>query len=82
MCNLVEKEQGNNKVTEVVNCEKNEEEDWLPPPPKVCADVEKQIGEDSTIKQLRYLQTGPYQEYCIEYTKLLAIMQICVLLCR
>ncbi|KAJ0038357.1 hypothetical protein Pint_22071 [Pistacia integerrima] len=40
------------KELEVVNCEEEEEEeDWLPPPPKVL--VENQLGEDSTIKELR-----------------------------
>ncbi|KAL9453313.1 hypothetical protein AB3S75_009006 [Citrus x aurantiifolia] len=37
---------------EVVDCEEEEEEeDWLPPPPKVM--VQKQLVEDSAIKELR-----------------------------
>ncbi|XP_044493583.1 uncharacterized protein LOC123216948 isoform X2 [Mangifera indica] len=39
------------KEIEVVNCDDDEEDDWLPPPPKVV--VENQLGEDSTIKELR-----------------------------
>lgn len=38
---------------EVVDCEEEEEEDWLPPPPKVM--VQKQLVEDSAIKELRYI---------------------------
>lgn len=44
------------KEIEVVNCDDDEEDDWLPPPPKVV--VENQLGEDSTIKELRYTQMG------------------------
>lgn len=33
--------------------EEEEEEDWLPPPPKVM--VQKQLVEDSAIKELRYI---------------------------
>lgn len=40
------------KELEVVNClEEEEEEDWLPPPPKIL--VQKQLVEDSAIKELR-----------------------------
>ncbi|XP_024045841.1 uncharacterized protein LOC18052350 isoform X2 [Citrus clementina] len=43
------------KELEVVDCEEEEEEeeeeDWLPPPPKVM--VQKQLVEDSAIKELR-----------------------------
>lgn len=42
------------KELEVVNCDDDddeEEEDWLPPPPKVL--VQKQLVEDSAIKELR-----------------------------
>ncbi|KAI7996820.1 putative small ubiquitin-related modifier 8 [Camellia lanceoleosa] len=42
----------NEKFIEVVDCEDKEEDDWLPPPPKVSADTLK-LGEDSTIKELR-----------------------------
>ena len=38
----------------MIDCKENEEEDWLPPPPKVSVDVQNQLGEDSTIKQIRY----------------------------
>ncbi|KAK9276821.1 hypothetical protein L1049_006358 [Liquidambar formosana] len=48
----VEKEEKNGKVVQVVDCEDKEEEDWLPPPPKVSHDGPK-LGEDSTIKELR-----------------------------
>lgn len=30
------------------------EEDWLPPPPKVLVDGNNRRGEDSTLKELRY----------------------------
>ncbi|KAM1190351.1 hypothetical protein ACFX13_011235 [Malus domestica] len=40
------------KVVSVISCEDKEEEDWLPPPPKVSAGT-KRKGEDSTIKELR-----------------------------
>ncbi|CAL5350229.1 unnamed protein product [Camellia sinensis] len=43
----------NEKFVEVVDCEDKEEDDWLPPPPKVSAETLK-LGEDSTIKELRY----------------------------
>ncbi|CAL1381702.1 unnamed protein product [Linum trigynum] len=50
-------EDGDVEVIEIVkhnsNNDKEEEEDWLPPPPKVAVDLQKQFGEDSTIKQLR-----------------------------
>ncbi|KAL5553054.1 hypothetical protein UlMin_040455 [Ulmus minor] len=36
---------------QVINCEDNEEEDWLPPPPKVAKDAK--ISENSTLKELR-----------------------------
>ncbi|KAJ4709858.1 Small ubiquitin-related modifier like [Melia azedarach] len=38
------------REVQVVNCDE-EEEDWLPPPPKVL--VDNQLGEDSAIKELR-----------------------------
>lgn len=40
------------REVQVVNCDE-EEEDWLPPPPKVL--VDNQLGEDSAIKELRYM---------------------------
>lgn len=80
MGNLVEKEEKNENVTQVIDCKENEEEDWLPPPPKLSVDVQNQLGEDSTLKQLRYSQIVPYLEYNIENTKLhVAITQICFL---
>ncbi|KAL7221908.1 hypothetical protein ACSBR1_023785 [Camellia fascicularis] len=48
----VEKVDKNEKFIEVVDCEDKEEDDWLPPPPKVSTDTLK-LGEDSTIKDLR-----------------------------
>ncbi|GAV92616.1 Rad60-SLD domain-containing protein, partial [Cephalotus follicularis] len=39
------------KVIDVVNCD--DDEDWLPPPPKVLTDVRNKLDENSTIKQLR-----------------------------
>ncbi|KAI7981141.1 Kinesin-like protein KIN-14I [Camellia lanceoleosa] len=41
----------NEKFIEVVDCEDKEEDDWLPPPPKVSTDTLK-LGDDSTIKDL------------------------------
>ncbi|KAK6921689.1 Rad60/SUMO-like domain [Dillenia turbinata] len=51
------KEEKNGKLICVIDCEeadegKKEEDDWLPPPPKV-ARVASNLGEDSTIKELR-----------------------------
>ncbi|KAL6351000.1 hypothetical protein AAG906_031586 [Vitis piasezkii] len=46
-------EEKNENVTQVIDCKENEEEDWLPPPPKLSVDVQNQLGEDSTLKQLR-----------------------------
>ncbi|WCJ24455.1 Ubiquitin-like superfamily protein [Euphorbia peplus] len=42
------------KVLETVNCKDKDEEDWLPPPPKVSTDFQTRAAEDSTIKALRY----------------------------
>ena len=39
------------EVIKVVNLE---EDDWLAPPPIVSTDAYSKIGEDSTIKDLRY----------------------------
>ncbi|KAG8652209.1 uncharacterized protein LOC110616551 isoform X1 [Manihot esculenta] len=36
-----------------VKCKDKDEEDWLPPPPKVSCDFGNRLGEDSTIKELR-----------------------------
>ncbi|KAA8532637.1 hypothetical protein F0562_032547 [Nyssa sinensis] len=47
-----EKEEKNGKVIQVVDCEGDDEEDWLPPPPKVSSDSQR-LSEDSTIKELR-----------------------------
>ncbi|XP_065881406.1 uncharacterized protein [Euphorbia lathyris] len=41
------------KVLETVNCKDKDEEDWLPPPPKVSTDFQNRVGEDATIKELR-----------------------------
>ncbi|KAL7191050.1 hypothetical protein ACSBR2_023179 [Camellia fascicularis] len=49
----VEKVDKNEKFIEVVDCEDKEEDDWLPPPPKVSTDTLK-LGEDSTIKDLSW----------------------------
>ncbi|KDP35012.1 hypothetical protein JCGZ_09300 [Jatropha curcas] len=38
------------QVLEIVNGKEKDEEDWLPPPPKV---LQNQLGENSTIKELR-----------------------------
>ncbi|KAF2310888.1 hypothetical protein GH714_018183 [Hevea brasiliensis] len=35
------------------NCKDKDEEDWLPPPPKVSGDLQKRLGEDSIVKELR-----------------------------
>ncbi|RVX12609.1 hypothetical protein CK203_011720 [Vitis vinifera] len=76
-------EEKNENVTQVIDCKENEEEDWLPPPPKLSVDVQNQLGEDSTLKQLRYSQIVPYLEYNIENTKLhVAITQICFLVSK
>lgn len=32
---------------------KEEEDDWLPPPPKFSGDAKRMISEDSTLKELR-----------------------------
>ncbi|KAK3189376.1 hypothetical protein Dsin_028937 [Dipteronia sinensis] len=45
------KVEGEKKEIAVVNCD--EEEDWLPPPPKVLVGVQNQLDEDSTIKEMR-----------------------------
>ncbi|XP_028066049.1 uncharacterized protein LOC114268995 [Camellia sinensis] len=50
----VEKVDKNEKFIEVVDCEDKEEDDWLSPPPKVSVDTLK-LGEDSTIKELRFI---------------------------
>lgn len=68
--NLVEKEEKNEKVAQVIDDNVNEDEDWLPPPPKLSVDVQNQLGEDSTIKQIRYSQISTYLEYGIGITKL------------
>ena len=41
-------------MLELFNPQDNEDEDLLPPPPKVSID-EKQLVENSTLKQLRYV---------------------------
>lgn len=45
------------KAVNVIDCGDKEEEDWLPPPPKVSLDT-KLRGEDSTLRELRYLDFG------------------------
>ncbi|GFZ00263.1 ubiquitin-like superfamily protein [Actinidia rufa] len=50
--NSVEKLDKNAKLIQVIDCEENEEDDWLPPPPKVSNDT-REFGENSTIKELR-----------------------------
>ncbi|KAI8029958.1 DEAD-box ATP-dependent RNA helicase 51 [Camellia lanceoleosa] len=49
---IVEKVDKNEKFIKVVDCEDKEDDDWLPPSPKVSADTLK-LDEDSTIKELR-----------------------------
>ncbi|KAL5830543.1 hypothetical protein ACOSQ3_020011 [Xanthoceras sorbifolium] len=50
---LVDKKvKGEKKEISVVQCD-DDEDDWLPPPPKVLIGVQNQLGEDSTIKELR-----------------------------
>lgn len=46
----------NSKDVKVIDCDgkEEEEEDWLPPPPKNLDADSKSIGEDSTLKALRY----------------------------
>lgn len=41
-------------MIQIVDCEEKEELDWLAPPPKVSTNAQKMLGEDSTIKKLRY----------------------------
>ncbi|KAJ4824052.1 hypothetical protein Tsubulata_049511 [Turnera subulata] len=41
------------KVIRVAGSKDKDEEDWLPPPPKVSNDVHNQASETSTIKELR-----------------------------
>ncbi|KAH7516455.1 uncharacterized protein LOC107413329 [Ziziphus jujuba] len=48
----VEKVEDDVKAIQVFDCEKKDDEDWLPPPPKVSCDAHT-IGENSTIKELR-----------------------------
>ncbi|XP_021896327.1 uncharacterized protein LOC110813473 isoform X2 [Carica papaya] len=48
----VEKGDETVKVIEIVNS-KEAEEDWLLPPPKVSVDAHNELGENSTIKELR-----------------------------
>ncbi|CAK9151281.1 unnamed protein product [Ilex paraguariensis] len=48
----VGKEVKNGNAIEIVDCEDKEEEDWLPPPPKVL-DESKKLLEGSTIKEMR-----------------------------
>ena len=38
-------------VVQAVDCE--DEDDWLPPPPKVSSDAQTMIGENSTLRELR-----------------------------
>lgn len=37
----------------MIDCEKKDEEDWLPPPPQVSGHSKKLVEEDSTIKEWR-----------------------------
>lgn len=48
----VENVEMNGKVVHVIDSEEKEEDDWLPPPPKVSHEA-REFGEDSTIKELR-----------------------------
>ncbi|KAJ8769086.1 hypothetical protein K2173_000204 [Erythroxylum novogranatense] len=41
------------EVTEVKNSENKDEEDWLPPPPKISGHSQDFLGENSMIKELR-----------------------------
>ncbi|KAJ8747793.1 hypothetical protein K2173_010095 [Erythroxylum novogranatense] len=41
------------EVTEVKNSENKDEEDWLPPPPKISGHSQDLLGENSMIKELR-----------------------------
>ncbi|XP_002526295.2 uncharacterized protein LOC8275096 [Ricinus communis] len=41
------------RVIGIENCKDKDEEDWLPPPPKVSSDFQNRFGEDSMIKELR-----------------------------
>lgn len=51
--NYVEKEESKRNVVDVIDCEKKDEEDWLPPPPQVSGHSKKLVEEDSTIKEWR-----------------------------
>jgi hypothetical protein len=44
-----------------LDCEENKELDWLALPPKVSGDVQKLLGENSTIKELRYMHISGYR---------------------
>ncbi|XP_062145305.1 uncharacterized protein LOC133852553 [Alnus glutinosa] len=50
---VVEDAEENTKVIQILDCEENKELDWLALPPKVSGDVQKLLGENSTIKELR-----------------------------
>ncbi|PIN23705.1 Ubiquitin-like protein [Handroanthus impetiginosus] len=43
----------NVKDVKVINCDEDDEEDWLPPPPKISDKSSKILEEDSTLKALR-----------------------------
>lgn len=46
-------EESKRNVVDVIDCEKKDEEDWLPPPPQVSGHSKKLVEEDSTIKEWR-----------------------------
>ncbi|XP_041013599.1 uncharacterized protein LOC121256880 [Juglans microcarpa x Juglans regia] len=50
---VVEDVEENAKVIQIGNGDKKDDLDWLAPPPKVTRDIQKIVGEDSTITKLR-----------------------------
>ena len=54
----------NGKVVHVLDSEEKENEDWLPPPPKVTCDA-RVLAENSTIKELRYISARVHDILCV-----------------
>ncbi|KAG2700834.1 hypothetical protein I3760_06G016000 [Carya illinoinensis] len=50
---VVEDVEENAKVLQIGDSDKKDDLDWLAPPPKVSRDIQKIVGEDSTITKLR-----------------------------
>lgn len=47
-------------MIQIADSGKNEELDWLSPPPKVSRNAQRTVVEDSTLKELRYACISRY----------------------